>query len=628
MSPDILQISTSSNKFFNGVTMTNQSGTVDWQGGTLFLSNAAQITNRGLWNATGNNSINPNGGAVSSFVNNGIFRKSGGAGATTINGIAFMNDGVIDARTGSINFAGNNATFNAGSQFTGAGDININSNAAFNGGFSSANLNFNSGTFTGTNAVLNGSADFTAGTFSGSWNIASGSDLSLLTTSNKLFNTVDFTNNGTIDWQNGTLFLSSGSQITNNGTVTIEGNNSINPNGGAVSSFVNNGVFRKSGGAGATTINGIAFVNDGVIDARTGSINFAGNNATFNAGSQFTGAGDININSNAAFNGGFSSANLNFNSGTFTGTNAVLNGSADFTAGTFSGSWNIASGSDLSLLTTSNKFFNAADFTNDGTVNWQNGTLFLSNGSQITNNGIVTIEGNNSINPNGGAASSFVNNGLIEKTAGGGVTSISSSIGFDNQGTVNVLSGTIALPTNFANDGTLGGTGNFSLSGTLTNAGTIAPGATGTTGSLMLTGDYLQLATGTLSTQLASASMFDVFNISSDATLGGTLALSCIFSCNISTGDSFVILTAGDSLSGIFDNFTTSGFLNGFDYDVVYDYANRQVRLDILNAGATPPIGAVPEPATWAMMILGFGLIGGVMRRRRSPTAKLRISYT
>ena len=32
--------------------------------------------------------------------------------------------------------------------------------------------------------------------------------------------------------------------------------------------------------------------------------------------------------------------------------------------------------------------------------------------------------------------------------------------------------------------------------------------------------------------------------------------------------------------------------------------------------------GAVPEPATWAMMILGFGMIGGVARRRnRSLTA-------
>ncbi|WP_418895818.1 PEPxxWA-CTERM sorting domain-containing protein [Sandaracinobacteroides sayramensis] len=27
--------------------------------------------------------------------------------------------------------------------------------------------------------------------------------------------------------------------------------------------------------------------------------------------------------------------------------------------------------------------------------------------------------------------------------------------------------------------------------------------------------------------------------------------------------------------------------------------------------------GAVPEPATWAMMIAGFGLVGSVARRRR-----------
>ena len=29
--------------------------------------------------------------------------------------------------------------------------------------------------------------------------------------------------------------------------------------------------------------------------------------------------------------------------------------------------------------------------------------------------------------------------------------------------------------------------------------------------------------------------------------------------------------------------------------------------------------GAVPEPATWAMMLLGFGAVGFAMRRRRTP---------
>jgi hypothetical protein len=36
-------------------------------------------------------------------------------------------------------------------------------------------------------------------------------------------------------------------------------------------------------------------------------------------------------------------------------------------------------------------------------------------------------------------------------------------------------------------------------------------------------------------------------------------------------------------------------------------------------------VGNVPEPATWAMMIMGFGLIGGAMRRTRIST---KPSYT
>jgi hypothetical protein len=38
-------------------------------------------------------------------------------------------------------------------------------------------------------------------------------------------------------------------------------------------------------------------------------------------------------------------------------------------------------------------------------------------------------------------------------------------------------------------------------------------------------------------------------------------------------------------------------------------------RIDNLVLGAA----GVPEPASWAMMIAGFGLIGGVMRRRATP---------
>ena len=34
-----------------------------------------------------------------------------------------------------------------------------------------------------------------------------------------------------------------------------------------------------------------------------------------------------------------------------------------------------------------------------------------------------------------------------------------------------------------------------------------------------------------------------------------------------------------------------------------------------------PPVGGVPEPATWAILIAGFGFVGTAMRRRRIAIA-------
>ena len=44
------------------------------------------------------------------------------------------------------------------------------------------------------------------------------------------------------------------------------------------------------------------------------------------------------------------------------------------------------------------------------------------------------------------------------------------------------------------------------------------------------------------------------------------------------------------------------------------------------NFSASLLSAAVPEPATWAMMILGFGLVGGAMRTTRRQS--LRVAYT
>ena len=39
----------------------------------------------------------------------------------------------------------------------------------------------------------------------------------------------------------------------------------------------------------------------------------------------------------------------------------------------------------------------------------------------------------------------------------------------------------------------------------------------------------------------------------------------------------------------------------------------------------SPVAGAVPEPATWAMMMLGMGAMGIMLRRRQRIT--MRVSY-
>jgi len=43
------------------------------------------------------------------------------------------------------------------------------------------------------------------------------------------------------------------------------------------------------------------------------------------------------------------------------------------------------------------------------------------------------------------------------------------------------------------------------------------------------------------------------------------------------------------------------------------------------NLAFAPAVSAIPEPATWAMMIIGFGAVGVAMRRRRKDN--VRVSF-
>lgn len=77
------------------------------------------------------------------------------------------------------------------------------------------------------------------------------------------------------------------------------------------------------------------------------------------------------------------------------------------------------------------------------------------------------------------------------------------------------------------------------------------------------------------------------------------------------------------------NSLTASGFttnlLAGVSYFAVASAFDNGIggayELTISGPGAISLSSAVPEPATWAMMIAGFGLAGSALRRRRSSVA-------
>lgn len=71
--------------------------------------------------------------------------------------------------------------------------------------------------------------------------------------------------------------------------------------------------------------------------------------------------------------------------------------------------------------------------------------------------------------------------------------------------------------------------------------------------------------------------------------------------------------------SGQFCNWSAGGVsFEGTAYSIDFGGTANQTGYDNITFGSdTPGGGAVPEPATWAMMILGFGLVGASVRRRR-----------
>jgi hypothetical protein len=92
-------------------------------------------------------------------------------------------------------------------------------------------------------------------------------------------------------------------------------------------------------------------------------------------------------------------------------------------------------------------------------------------------------------------------------------------------------------------------------------------------------------------------------------TLGGFGSVAVSTPIYATNGRNFLGLRVGTEGNYYYGfAYTTDNVLNSYGFE-------NQANTGIL--GTT----AVPEPATWALMIAGFGLVGGAMRRRRTATA-------
>ncbi len=474
-SNSVFRISGSGTKNLYGVL--HNEGMVAFSGGTMqifgVLTNANRIAiTNGVMNFYGGTVVNQSGAIFDiqndvtvSYIsgnplilNAGILRKSGGTGTTSFSSIPLKNTGALEIRAGTLDYAGGSAFAN-GTVFSGAGTNRMASGTIlFDGLIQCPNMVWAGAYIAGTNTFV-GTVDWTSGTIAtnGLVTIASNSVLRISGSGAKNLYGV-LTNAGLVAWSGGTMQFYGGTMANLAGAIFDIQNDVTFFRGTGIPLFVSEGVLRKSRGIGTTDFAGIPLKNTGTLEIQAGTLSYA-DGSTFAQGTVFTGTGTNRMASGTIlFDGLIQCPNMVWAGATIAGTNIFV-GTVDWTSGTIAtnGLVTITSNSVLRISGSGAKNLYGS-LLNAGRMLWSNGDLQFYGGILRNQVGGVFEIQNDLTTYSSGGVSACINNGLITKTVGSGITDITMPL--INSGVLDLQQGLVRM-SYFTNQPT--GTLNFSI---------------------------------------------------------------------------------------------------------------------------------------------------------------------